>query len=124
MQRTNRASVCLLMYVRMYVCLHVHLAIAKGVSVQREHILWSRCGLIPIPPGTRLEGGGGGGSGRSLLLDGCSRRSLVRMPLGARLIDKGGQISATYSRKSQQPGVYVKRCVVMTVKAKNASFQQ
>ena len=103
MQRTNWASVCLLM---LCVCLRVHLAIAARVSVQRECMLWSRGGRILIPLGTRLEGGSGGGWG---LLDGCSGRSLVQMPLGARLVDKGGQISATYSPKSQQPGVYVKR---------------
>ena len=57
-----------------------------------------------MPLGTRLEGGSGGRS----LVDGCSGRSLVRMPLGARLVDEGGQISATYSPKSQQPGVFVK----------------
>ena len=78
-------------------------------------MIWSRGGRIRIPQGTRLElegycSGGraaGGGRGWSLPPDGCSRRGLVWwLPLGARLVDEGGQISATYSPESQQPDVY------------------
>ena len=96
--------------------------IPAGVSVQRRgSTVWSRGGRIPIPRGTRLElesyySGGGragaGGCGWSLPPDGCSRRSLSlvrRLPLGAPLVDEGGQISATYSPKSQQPDVYAQR---------------
>ena len=61
-----------------------------------------------IPLGVRpVVAEGGRGGGRSLP-DGCGGWSLDWMPLGARLVDEGGQISATYSPKSQQPDVYVK----------------
>ena len=61
-----------------------------------------------IPLGARLVVAEGDCNGGWSLLDGCGGWSLVRMPLGARLVDEGGQISATYSPKSQQPDVYVK----------------
>lgn len=98
MQLTNWASVCLC------VCLHVHLAIVR-VSIQREYTPWSGGGRILNPLGARLVDQCHGGWS---LLDGCGGWSLVRMPLGARLVDEGGLISATYSPESQQPDVYVK----------------